>query len=87
MRDAAGETTEVEVFAELGDPGWLGIRLEGDVVTYERSADGVVWTDIATQTASEPMAEPAPLLMVQTLGPVPTPSVVEIDDVRVCELE
>lgn len=87
VRDAAGETTEFEVFTGLGDPGWLGLRLQGDTVTYERSADGVVWTDIATQAAPEAMDEPAPLLMVQTLAPVPAPSVVEVDDVKVCEVD
>lgn len=87
VRDATGATTQAEVFPGMGDPGWLGLRLEGDTVTYEVSADGVVWNDMAIQTAPESMDAPAPLLMVQTLAPVPDPSVVEIDDVQVCELE
>ncbi len=87
VRDGGGNTVEEQTFAGLAQPGWLGLRLEGDTVTYEASTDGVVWTDLAVHTAPDHMDEPAPLLMVQTLAPTPTPSVVEIDDVQVCEVE
>lgn len=73
-----------EEFVVAAYPQWIGIRAEGDVVHFETSDDGVVFTPVTTQDKLADFAVGSVLVMTQTYGVYPDPEMVAVDDLEVC---
>jgi hypothetical protein len=65
-------------------PAFIAIRAEGELVHFETSDDGSNYTTLATGPKSASFEPARALIMAQTYGDDPTPSVVGVDDFEVC---
>lgn len=65
-------------------PGWIGIRAEGDMVHFETSDDGVMWTTLTTHPKPGAFAAARPLIMAQTYGEDVLGGIVAVDNFEAC---
>ncbi len=73
-----------KVFVVESYPPWIGIRAEGDLVHFETSDDGVVFTPLTTQAKHSDFAVSGVLIMAQTYGVDTDRGMVAVDDLEVC---
>ena len=86
---SGSEVTGVENYDvdldEIVAPRWIGMAFIGDEVHYQVSDDGVDWSTVHVGPMISAIVEPRTLVMVQTLGDVPAPPNVVVDNYSVCK--
>lgn len=86
---SGSEVTGVENYDvqldEIIAPRWIGMAFVGDEVHYQVSDDGSDWSTVHVGPMISAIIEPRTLVMVQTLGDVPAPPTVVVDNYSVCK--
>ena len=72
-------------FEDIVAPRWIGMAFIGDEVHYQVSDDGIDWTTVHVGPMISAILEPRTLVMVQTLGDVPLPPNVVVDNYSICK--
>ena len=67
-------------------PRWIGIAVLGDEAHFQISDDGIDWTTVYVGPMFPAFAPRRTLIMVQTVGDVPDPPDIKLDNYSVCEL-